>query len=175
VLLGVRLLSLFVVSFQQGADPASIFQGHKLTLPLPEQARWRSVEIPPPPSRAPSQSQREEILAAYWYAWESLQRAYETGKTSDLLTAWSGKAYEQAVAAIQSMPPKARIKQVDRNHQLFLHFFSDDSTVAMLDDEAFIIEQTVNGQTIKITASAQVVMTLDNGYWRIRYLVMTQE
>ncbi len=165
---GFNVLSNFIASFQQGADPASIFHGAALNLPDRTEARWLPdmVELPVQPSPA----QREEILAAYWAAWQALERAYQTGDTSDLLTYWAGTAYEQ-IAALHF----GGLVQSDDRHRLALRFFSDDRTIAALEDRDFRLHLTVGDRAMTIPVNASVVMTLDNGYWRIRLMTIRYE
>lgn len=167
---GLSLLTQFVAAFQQGADPASIFRGHQLIIPDIAEARWISLYargnaggIPP------KRSEREEIIAAYWEAWVALDRAYQTGDTSDLATYWAGSAYDQAYAGIQ---PGQAILQTHMGHKLRLVYFSADGSVAAFDDHAFTLTHTLHDRVITLSVSASVVMTLDQGFWRVRQMTL---
>jgi len=164
-LAAVALLSQFVVSFNQGADPASIFRGHSLALPAADNAEWISVSDADGVN--PSLSQQEEILSAYWLAWEAVGRAYQTGDTSDLATYWAGGAYEQVLAGNN---PSSTLAHT--GHDLHLTYFSSDRSVVSLRDEAFTITRTIDEHTVSMQASATVVMTLDQGFWRIRSMTV---
>ena len=165
---GFYLLTNFIASFQQGADPASIFNGVALILPERAEARWLpdANDLP----RRPSDAQREELLAAYWAAWRALARARETGDLSDLATYWAGPAYDQIV-----LDSDTRWQPADARHRLRLTFFSDDQTVAALEDRDFVLTLRQGEDTITVMASADVILTLDNGYWRIRWLTLRYE
>lgn len=160
-LIGVSLLAQFITYFQQGADPASIFRGHALLITDAAEMHWLSVGDYT--GETPTRSEQEEIVAAYWLAWEALIQAQRTGDTSDMATYWSGMAYDQALAGMnQSM------MQDHTGHRLKLVFFSDDGSVVSFRDVSFTIVQP----TIPLTVSAQVVMTLDQGFWRVRAITL---
>lgn len=165
---GVSLLTQFITAFQQGADPASIFRGHKLIIPELTEARWLPARDPQ--GATPTQAQREEILSAYWSAWEALSRAYETGDTSDLATYWAGDAYRAATEAVTTSPDT---RQTHRHHKLRLMYLSSDGAVVAFEDLAFTLTQTAGDfPSLTLTPTAWVVMTLDNGFWRIRVLTL---
>lgn len=161
----LRGLSTFIASFQEGANPASIFHGAELRLPYSDQVLW--LDDLGDTGHTPTVAQREELIAAYWNAWSALERAYLTGNDEDLTTYWAGGAYEQL-----NIEPNGKLRQSTSGHQLRLRFFADDGTVAALDDLEFQITQTLDGETFMLTASAAVILTLDNGYWRIRSITV---
>jgi hypothetical protein len=163
----ISLLASFVSYFQQGADPASIFRGHTLVVPEIAEARWLLVDETE--GKAPSRAQQEELIAAYWLAWEALGRAHQTGDPSDLLTYWAGAAYDHALASID---PAGQQTYAHTGHRLTMHFFSEDGSVAAFQDDAFVITQQLGGEAVSLQASAQVVMTLDQGFWRIRQITL---
>jgi hypothetical protein len=165
-LAAVALLSQFVVSFNQGADPASIFRGHSLALPAADDAEWSSVSDGD--GVKPSVAQQEEILTAYWLAWEAVGRAYHTGDTSDLATYWAGGAYEQVLAG--NTPPSTLSHT---GHHLHLTYFSSDRSVVSFRDEAFTVTRKIDDYTVSTQASATVVMTLDLGFWRVRSIMVS--
>lgn len=156
------LLIQFIASFQEGADPASIFRGNELIIPPEDEARWLSytdVEV-----RKPSQGQADEIIAAYWEAWEAYRRAYATGDRSDLLTYWAGEAYHFVYNAID---PEVSVELSHTSHILTLNFYSDDRSVVHLND-TFILTYHQSDVTMKV--SAEAIMTLDEGFWRVRLI-----
>lgn len=155
---GFRALSGVIALFNSGANPASIFHGAELKLPDADQARW----LPDAGStgETPSDAQREAILAAYWGAWEALVRASVTGSGADLPTYWAGGAYAL-------LDPTTRGVGISADHKIRLRYLSDDGTIAALDDFNFVLDTDLG-----IRASASSVMTLDNGYWRIRYITI---
>lgn len=159
------LLSQFVTQFQRGAVPASIFHGHSLTIPSPDQAEW-IADTANLNSFLPSRSEREEIIGTYYDAWEALARACLTGDASALATYWAGGAIQQAKAAIAGCAKNTVL--VHKWHQLQLQFFSDDGTVVSFNDDSFDYSVTVAGVTDDLRASALITMTLDTGVWRIR-------
>lgn len=167
-IVGLFSLSNFIVYFQQGADPASIFRGHSLIIPLSDQVRWlpsRGLD-----GKEPKQSEREEMIAAYWQAWLSLERAHLTGDTSDLSTYWAGSAYDFAV---DSISPTGQTVFATEDHAIELTFYSSDGSVIALKDRLFSMTQTINQTPITMRASATLVMTLDQGFWRIRQITLS--
>lgn len=169
-LVGVLLLSQFIAYFQEGADPASIFRGHALVLPVAEDARWGAPRHTG--GAFPSIAEQEAILSAYWLAWEALARGYETKNIADFKTYWSGDAYMQAVAGVKLDYPQT----LDHtSHTLHLEFFSDDGSVVAFEDENFTLIHEIKGNFITMQASASIVMTSDQGFWRIRTLLLKYE
>ena len=165
--IGLSLISEFVVYFQQGADPASIFRGHTLTIPTSEQAQWVSYDVPG--DNIPTQAERDEIIAAYWLAWQAIDRVHATGDTTDIPTYWAGTAYDQL---LQSINPQQTRTQSHQSHNLEMTFFSDDGSVVAFEDHNFSILQTINTTSIDLQASASVIMTLDQGFWRVRSITL---
>lgn len=154
---GFRLMGDFIAAFNSGANPASIFHGNSLIVPDSRQARWLTVD---PEGKAPTQGQLEELIAAYYGAWEALARAHATGDPSDLPTYWAGAALDSARAATMG----TNVAFEHERHRLRLSFLSNDGSVARIHDERFIYR--LDG--IDLTATSNAVLTLDNGFWRIR-------
>lgn len=166
-LLAFSLLTQFIGAFQQGADPASIFHGHQLVVPKKEMAQWLPFTDE---TELPTQAEQEEIIAAYIDAWNALGRAQQTGDLADLATYWAGSAYQQVTASID---PRRHLKQIHSGHRLALTFMSTDGSVVTFQDKDFTLTQTLGSSTMTLTASAEVVMTLDQGFWRIRSIRLT--
>ncbi len=161
ILLGLILgLSRFLSYFQQGADPASIFRGHELIIPEEDQAVWLSTA--PLRGVSPSRSQQEELISAYWLAWQGVARAYETGLSHDLSTYWASPMLDTLADSII-----AGQDYQTSHHELSLLFFSEDRSVAQIHDR---FDLYVNG--IETSAEATATLTLDTGRWRIRLLTI---
>ena len=154
-------MSNFIASFNQGADPASIFRGHALVIPDPDDARY--VPNEDFTGRVPTQAQREELLSAYWRGWEALARANVTGDLADLPTYWAGSALTFARDALAS---DSLVVEDTSGHKLRLTYLSGDGSLATLVDEAFTMQTPLG----VLTATATITLTLDNGFWRIRQL-----
>lgn len=165
-LIGFVLLTQFITSFQQGANPASIFNGNQMIIPQPEQAQWQSLDEVQ--GKIPTSAQQEELLSAVWDAWEIIRRAYQTTDTSDLPTRWAGDAIQ---FVRQSITQTAPITWSHEGHRLWLTFLSDDGSVAHIYDE-FRLTQTDNRQAVTVTARASMILTLDNGFWRVRLITL---
>jgi hypothetical protein len=159
-LIFVRGLGQFLAYFHEGADPASIFRGNALIIPSEEEARWLSTA--PQQGIAPSKAQQDELIAAYWGAWQALSRAYETGLAEDLSSYWALPILEELESIIPESSPL--FYQTER-HQLEISYFSDDRSIASLFD-SFILQK----DDIHLAASAETTLSLDNGRWRIRLL-----
>ncbi len=157
LLVALYLMSDFLASFNQGADPASIFHGHQLVLPQPEEARY--IPSVNRQGKVPTRAERNELISAYWAAWSALTRAQETGLADDLATYWAGPALGFARNA-ETQP------YATAEHKLQLRYLSPDGSLATLTDVRF----TLTTADLSVTATAEVVMTLDNGFWRIRLI-----
>lgn len=164
-IIGFRAMSDFLSEFQRGANPASIFHGYSLVVPESDQARWLVDGLDT--GTVPSRVQRDEIIASYVEAWGALNHALESGNVDDLPTYWAGAPLNQARTAVDTDDP---IEQTDSHHRLRLQFFSDDGSIVAFDDLSFILTQTRDSQITELLVTAHVVMTLDNGFWRIRLL-----
>lgn len=159
-LIGFALMSSFIAAFNTGADPASIFRGHSLYAPSVDEAQWVSVEAE---GTAATDVELEELISAYWLAWEALEQAHVTGDLNDLPTYWAGDALDAARRSAES-----GITVTHSGHRLRLVFFSDDSSVAVVRDLGFSYTVTDASGVYALTATAEIVLTLDNGFWRIR-------
>jgi len=162
-LIGFLMLNSFIAAFNSGADPASIFRGHRLILPTEDQAQWMSTDAA---GTQPNQNTLENLISAYWFGWEALARAYQTGDSANLPTYWAGAALDQ----VQAAGPSSSMSFVHNRHRLYLRFLSEDMTVAVMDDVGFHFQYSSIQQGVEFTlsANATLVLTLDNGFWRIR-------
>lgn len=155
-------LSRFIAYFQQGADPVSIFRGNELTIPDETQAVWLSTT--PKRGITPTKGQQEEIIAHYWQAWDDLSRAYELGDDTNLSTHWA----LPALALVQDAIDRDTTQMYETSHhQLQLVYFSDDRSVAHLND-TFLVSLKQGA----LKATATTTLTLDDGRWRIRLLTI---
>lgn len=161
---GLRAFASFITYFNQGADPASIFRGNVLRLPQNQQARWLDFHIIQ--GELPTSAQREELLAAYWGAWQAYERAIQTDNASDLATYWASAAYERTLVALGA---GARQLSTDQHH-LRLRFFSRDGSVAQI-ESLFRLRYT-DDQRVQHTLRLNAILTLslDKGFWRIHQL-----
>lgn len=163
----VTLFAEFIAYFQQGADPASIFRGHSLILPDADAMQW--IDLGDDVASQPTRAEQEEILAAYWAAWQGLVRAHLTDDTSDLATYWAGDAYQQAIMGFDEAFSRM---MTHTGHRLSLIFFSDDGSVVAFSDVDLTLTQTIDDIVLTLQVSADVVMTLDQGNWRVRSITL---
>ncbi len=150
--------SNIISSFQAGADPAAIFRGHQLILPAVEDAVLLVSDLKRG-GKYPTRSQRDELIASYWLAWEAIDRAYQTGLTQDLATSWALPALD---IVIQSLAEGGfRTEQ----HQVRLIYFSADGTFASVEDKFIVYTDHY-----RLNVKGDAMLTLDDGRWRVRYL-----
>lgn len=115
-------------------------------------------------------STRTLMEAAYIRAWAALGHYESTGDGAALHDTFSGLARRAALAT----PLSGLGGTWDLGHQLTLEFYAlDGATVAFHDSGASIVRtaQTSGGETVVLSQETyDVVMVLEDGYWRVRQL-----
>jgi hypothetical protein len=138
--------------------PASV-QNHAVWLP----DEWHG-------DRTLEPNTRRQLEAAYVDAWEGIARYQETGDPATVNDWLAGPARQQALAA----PVTYRRQTWALRHRLALTFYGlDGTTVAITDRDATMVYATGSGALQTITTSQETydsVLTLEDGYWRIRQL-----
>ena len=165
--------------FQQGADVSSAL--HNIpALPSDLAVRWQWLPDDPDTGRQMEPFTRVQIESSYLRAWLQWDLSYVQKKPYGLTTYFSGPALADLNASItQGAANNWKIAQVDNAHNLQLHFYSaDGSIVSLTDQDALVMEtiQDAKNATIysgETRANYDVVMFLEDGYWRIRHLVRT--
>ena len=113
---------------------------------------------------------RVMVEAAYIRAWGALGHFESTGDGAPLLDTFSGPAQLTALA----MPRDAGGATWDIGHRVQLDFYAlDGATVAFHDTDAAIVRtvDTAAGEAVLLSHETyDVVMVLEDGYWRIRQL-----
>lgn len=137
-----------------------------MIIPKPEQVQWQSVDAVT--GKMPTTAQQEELLVAVWDIWEMVNRAYQTGDISDLPTRWAGDAIE---FLRQGIYQNQLMTWLHDGHRLTLTFFSEDGSVAHVHDD-FTLTQIRNHQSVVVTVHATMILTLDNGFWRVRLITL---
>jgi hypothetical protein len=114
---------------------------------------------------------RIAIESAYVRAWLALSEYQLTGTRSVIVDSFSGPARRQA----ESLVADGATATVSVDHELELTFYAlDGATVAFTDWKATLARSTVgvSGPAVVLTDEAyDVVMVLEDGYWRVRHLL----
>ncbi|TFD30674.1 hypothetical protein [Cryobacterium cryoconiti] len=123
-----------------------------------------------PDEREMEPASRTRIAASYIRAWAAIGRFQSTGETPAVIDTFSGAA-RRAVLELPSTGPSATW---DLRHSLELEFYSlDGATVAFQDQGARIARTVGTGESETVILSQEtydVVMVLEDGFWRIRQL-----
>ncbi|HSP51374.1 MAG TPA: hypothetical protein VLO00_00635, partial [Cryobacterium sp.] len=113
---------------------------------------------------------RTRIAASYIRAWAAIGRFQSTGETPAVTDTFSGAA-RRAVLELPRTGPSATW---DLRHSLELEFYAlDGATVAFQDQGARIVRTVGAGESETVILSQEtydVVMVLEDGFWRIRQL-----
>lgn len=113
---------------------------------------------------------RRQIEAAYVQAWEALGRYPETGDPAPVTEWFAGPARQQVL----DTTPSLRREVWGIHFRLALTFYSlDGATLSVRDEGATVVRslRTANGETVITSAETyQTVLTMEDGYWRIRQL-----
>lgn len=142
-------------------DPEITPDADKLTTWMPDQ--WKGT-------RSPDVGNRRAIEATYVRAWTAIGR-YAMSGNRDPVNAWFTGPAKAAVLAV----PHSETSPVwSLGHRLELRFFSNDGSIAGLRDHRSRFVRLVdspNGAMVMETEEQfDVVVTLENGYWRVRHL-----
>ncbi len=141
-----------------------------------ERVRWLPDQLPP--TLLPPINTRENIAQAYVSAWRQWALAHERGTTLGLDDYFSASALAQVQYAITSTSEAGwQVRQSDEMHTLQLTYASDDGTLVGFRDIDVRVQQQLrhrNGtqtQTLDMMHTFEVVMVIEEGRWRVRFLV----
>jgi len=171
----VWVCSTTLFYFRTGAEwgPPADYNFNTLTQHAPE-AQW--VKFIPDQGLTLDTFLRKELAQSYLTAWQALNYGYRTKNTTIIKdhyaeTQW---AYLQGLIQQQS---DYQVEQADLSHNLYLHTFSLDKQLAAFSDRGVRIKKKISRvEPLKTIysdiqeADFDVVMTLDDGNWRIRHL-----
>lgn len=170
---GIGLVANFWAFFNTGADRATA-----LNLPpdLPEShvplVRWLPDDANT--GRPMEDFTRRAILKDYLRGWYQQEIALLTANTEGLREYFTPSAFSKVVSAIgQPISAGFRIHQTDLEHHIRLHFYSADGQIVSFTDQRtwlkkrLYLEQQRFG-TLDELADYDVVMMLDDGYWRVK-------
>jgi hypothetical protein len=150
-------VAAFLASFQQGADPASVYNaiptGEERDVPVTWAMGWEIEQA--------ERDQLEAVYLAVWYRWNV---ANQTGSPADLASAFTGPALAFAQEGIAAGVP---IEQRDLAHHLTLTFYSADKSIATFTD-VVQIERMLPSTVTRTEERYEVLLTLEDGLWRVR-------
>ena len=118
---------------------------------------------------------RQDIETAYTQAWHILNLAMRQGNTSHLGDYYTDEILERITQELSDSSDFIK-EQVDVKHTIQInHFALDNQLVAFRDSNVELIKRISKEGALlssyKSTFDFDVVMTLDDGRWRIRHLV----
>ncbi len=178
--IGVIILILFgigqVLSYlNTGADRSSMLH---ITLNQ-EQVYLPKViwEDTTNPGRTIQKQTLLDIEKDYLNAWYVRQVAYQTNLTKGINDYYTTSAQQDIIKGLESNRKKDIIvKGTTTNHNLVLDFYSEDGQLAVLTDKNVNEYQQVLQKNellleTKILSDYQVMLLLEDGFWRIRHMI----
>ncbi|MFD2574383.1 cellulase family glycosylhydrolase [Spirosoma soli] len=122
---------------------------------------------------------REQLVGDYVRAWYQWQLSYLAGKPVGMKEYFTTDALPKATSAVTEITQQGhRLHQTDVEHNLQLHFYSADGQIVSFTDHHLLIKQRLfrtdtqeKIYTDQSVADYQVVMLLDDGFWRIKHIV----
>lgn len=188
LLLGCFLLTNALIIFgigsawsylNSGADKASILHiGENLTKMYQPSVQWN---LEGQEGRKMGKQALKDLEKDYINAWYVKNHALFTGNTKGIEDYYTQDARTQLYKIIAHNRKQAlQIKGCSLAHHIQLEFYSLDGKMAVLTDHNVEeVEQVQrNGELLyqgKSTATYQVILLLEDGFWRIRQMVKHQE
>lgn len=181
VVAAVAVLSLSQVSgivarFGQGADRSRVLaDDQRVTETLAASVRWDPDAAGAVRSIDPTT--RKEVAATYARAWARLGTSLSVGEDIGLDDAFSGEALDGARRQLRA-PRFAPVRLRQRGHRLRVDLMSrDGTTLAVSVRSALVDRQPVaadpTGFWTRTEETFDLVVTLDDGAWRIRQMRRT--
>ncbi|MBP7961000.1 MAG: cellulase family glycosylhydrolase [Caldilineaceae bacterium] len=163
------------VYFKQGADPASALN---IVPNVPQDFYVKLDWLPDDPDtgRKIDPFTRTQVESAYLRAWLQWNISYLRGHPYGLETYFTGPALDAAESSVSTATSRGwQIAQADTEHELTLHFYAADGSIASFTDARATVAQLIRdaeGNAIYAgegTAVYDVVMMLEDGNWRVRH------
>ena len=175
---GVANLSVY---FQHGANPASALNIVPNVPPdLSVGLTWTADDTDT--GRVLERATRTEIESVYLRAWLQWNLSFVKNAPYGLKTYFVGPALDAVTNDVQTIAIQGwQVGQVDTAHTLHLHFYSADGSIISFTDEQAVVVHIIRDKTGAIVltqeseARYQVVMLLEDGNWRVRHWVRTQD
>ncbi len=162
--------------FNSGAD-----RSRALNLPpnIPD-AHTPLIEwLPDDPNtgRAMEPFTRQQIMGDYIRGLYQWQLSYLAGKPVGLKEYFTPSSYPKALNTISTLErKKLTLHQTDLEHHIQLHFYSADGQIVSFTDKRVLHKQRLYQNNTKLFTTESiddfdVVMLLDDGYWRLKHFV----
>ena len=164
-----------ITYFNTGADPAAALNIHPNIPPdWPVEVEWMSDDVDTGRELAPFD--RTKIESAYVRAWLQMGFSYTKGEPHGLKTYFAGPALAMVEENLAAYATSDQIvSQVATSHQLQLHFYSADGTLAAFTDREARVAHHVTDRdgneilAVEDVAAYQVIMVVDEGNWKVRH------
>lgn len=178
ILLGfaVWIIGAVFSYFHTGAEwevPAP-YAGNTLSKNAPT-ASWEALE--PAIGEAPDAFLQKQISEAYLEAWQALHYAFRH-KNHEVWKDHFAESYWPTLDSLLQSQEDLAVSQADLEHHLYLEAFAlDKQLVSFIDKGVRIKKKITNQQSGMLIYNAiqqadfEVVMTLDDGKWKVRHLV----
>jgi hypothetical protein len=166
-----------VVTFQQGANPASALN---IVPNVPPDLHVDMAWLPDDPDtgRPMEPFTRSQIESAYLRAWLQWNLSHIKGEPYGLKTYFVGPALASVSSAVAEVAAQGwQAQQVDLAHRLQLHFYAADGSIVSFTDHGaevvYGVRDDAGGpETVHVLPSTyDVVMFLEDGTWRVRHMV----
>ncbi len=177
---GVNLLILFGLSqilayLSTGADRSNMLHldVKRTEVYLPE-LNWESLENPGRPMEMQTLG---DLQKDYLDAWYVRNVAYQTNQPYGIEDYYTDSARVNLFSLIEwNKSQDIHIESTTLNHSPFLDFYSADGQLVSFTDKQVVQYQKIykNNEliaTVQDTSDYQVVMLLEDGFWRIRHQV----
>lgn len=162
--------------FNSGAD-----RSRALNLPpnIPDAHTPLLEWLPDDPNtgRAMEAFTRQQLMSDYTRGLYQWQLSYLTGKPVGLKEYFTPSTYPKVLYTIKTLDLKnLTLHQTDLEHHIKLHFYSADGQIVSFTDKRVLHKQRLYKKNNKLfsgesMADFDVVMLLDDGYWRIKHFV----
>jgi hypothetical protein len=174
----IGLMAKIIVYFNSGADRSTA-----LNLPptLPEAHVPRIKWCPDDAyvGREMEDFNRQTIMKDYIRGWYQQHLSGFSGEITGMKEYFTPTAFPKAINVVNELKAKGlRLHQTDLEHNIQLHFYSEDGQLVAFTDKQVTIKQRLyrkdNQQKIYSgghTSDYEVIMLLDDGYWRIKNML----
>ncbi len=177
----IGITAKFWTYFNTGADRATA-----LNLPpnLPEShvpyIQWLPDD--PQTGRKMEDFTRQEITKDYIRGWYQQHLSYMTGEPKGLKEYFTPSALPKVQEAIKQLNNKGfQLYQTELEHHIQLHFYSADGQIVSFTDRQVRLKKRLYHKNThekvyssEVVADYEVVMLLDDGYWRVKNVVRKQ-
>ncbi len=171
-------ISEVIVYFNSGAD-----RKNALNIPpnLPDthvpSIKWLSDDDET--GRKMEDFTRTQIIKDYIRGWYQQHLSYASGESIGLKEYFTPSALPKVINSIRKLKTNGlQLYQTDLQHHINLHFYSADGQIVSFTDKQLLMKQRLYRKDTKeqiftdeTTNDYDVVMLLDDGYWRVKNCV----